>query len=140
VPVTRNILTALRDLGATCDGVQESVIGVPEYPSFTRTLSWSIIDSDQRDRPMGRHEGDQRFLAQWMCAVSGDEEAVELDLADFKDDWRGKWLTTRAGGGLLAGASWDDTLSASPEYRVTAGAEARFYPFVVTVRFSEALP
>ena len=137
---TRDTLLALQALGATCAGVQESVVGVPESPSFVRTLSWSLIDSDQRDRPMGRHEGDQRFLGQWMCAVSGDEATVELDLADFKDDWRAKWLAARSTGGLLQGASWDDTLSAAPEYRVQAGAEARFYPFVVTVRISESLP
>jgi hypothetical protein len=135
---TRNeVMDALIALALTCAGVDVAQKGAPEnLPQANRVFHISVIDSPRSPTPVGRDTLTQNYLCVWETAVRADEGRTEADLADFLDDWHPKFIAAQQGGGPLAGATWDNTLAAAPDYRPVAEVEGRSYPFIVSTRIS----
>jgi hypothetical protein len=140
VPVTTTAaaLEAVRVFFAARASVDAAQVGEPDSPGGITVVACSVIDSPVL-RDAFRHEREQNVLALWMRVVQQDEGAVELALADFKDDVWDSWLTARKTGDLQ-GARLDDTLAGLPDYRRLLSGETRLYPFVVAVPIRRPLP
>jgi len=140
---TRTHLQALQALAAACTGVQEAVLGIPESVGVQRRVAVSVLDGPLSTPSMGLARADQSYLVLWATALGGEEGQAELDLADFKDDFRRRFLAARkpgVGQTLPANTTLRDDVATTPEYLQYAGQEVREYPMVVTVAMDENLP
>lgn len=135
---TMAALLAIEDELQACAGIDVGQIGIPEDLSNGTVASVSVLDGPKGRAPLSKHGISQNFLLLWESQVNEDERGTELRLATFKDDWRRRWLAFRQDAAhALAGADWDDSISARPEY-VRKPGEARQFPSVLTVPMTDA--
>lgn len=83
----------------------------------------------------------QRELSLWLCfatVLDGDEEAAELELGAFIDEFTTAFLADRTLGGAVGSADTDGAPADDPQYQLFAGEEARLHPIRISTKQRQA--
>lgn len=82
----------------------------------------------------------QDFFVQFSYRISGDEAGAEDAICDAVDLFTDAVLGDPTLGGLVIGATVDNSLASNPEYQSWTNQERRLYPLLVTVQQTAQIP
>ena len=133
------VLTAIVTLAAACVDVAQA--GVAELPN--RRLGASVTlggGNPRRHATGGAWIRNQNFMVSFSYRVEGAEAATETALCNAVDAFTDALISDPTLGGLVNGATADNSLADNPEYSTWTNQERRIYPVLVTVLQNASIP